>query len=71
MGVGLIKKQSLGGKYQGAQDGTWHITSVHAAQDALDMSLRLALSIPLPDIMAFRKVCCACRMGHIRLMLPA
>ena len=26
------------------------------SQDALDMALRLALSIPLADIMAFRKV---------------
>ena len=29
----------------------------HRLQEALDISLRMVLSIPLTDLMAFRKVC--------------
>ena len=50
----LLNNATLAGNY--VNFGVFELYGDRALSDALDIALKLALSIPLADILAFRKV---------------
>jgi exportin-7 len=50
----MILTHSLAGNY--VNFGVFDLYGDRALSDALDVALKMALSIPMPDIMAYRKV---------------
>ena len=49
---------ALAGNY--VNFGVFELYGDRALSDALDIALKMTLSIPLADILAFRKVCWTC-----------
>lgn len=53
---------ALAGNY--VNFGVFELYGDRALADALDISLKMALSVPLTDILAYRKVCCCTFLIH-------